>query len=243
VGSETRTPHHHATPQLGQVDDSGSSWIFDCTTSSSQSDDHDDGGPGPQLADADAATVLPTHLLPFPYADHQPGITAGGDGVSALRVATWLDGAFIERDLSRAGLGAEALVADHWTVTLRGSWFHEEVPGNPTDLWISELQVGYRFIIPPVASLGFAVGPAWLHDAVGDEGGVTVGVVLAVYPLRPLSVQTEARGGSIGSAGYGVFAVDLDAHFDRWAVGAGWEITRIGAVRLDGPRLVARVWW
>ena len=151
--------------------------------------------------------------------------------------------------LRRYGVGARVGFSYVFAQT---DWqrFIEHLSDGSTDtLTLGMLGVGLA--IPRGTSLrvNLGVGLSYAHDSLGLESGWYAELGADAFPIRPLVISVDVRGGWVRADQYspqtfiGTGRATAGVIWDRFEVYAGWQATWIESVTLDGPIGGLRVWF
>ncbi len=158
----------------------------------------------------------------------------------ALRLG--VDAARIEDDLGRGGVDLRGYLPLRFELAGRGEWYRERVDGENVDLQMWGADLAWRALQFANCALRIGGGVRWLHDDYGDESGAVALIGVDIFPIRPVFVAGSYAAGALGSADLTEARAEVGALIGPAEAAIGYELTRIGAVDLEGPYITLR-WW
>lgn len=172
-----------------------------------------------------------------PVGHGKPGKLLGGEVAAEY--------GWIEENLQRFTLGGRVMLS---AFTIRSEWsryLEERADGGHEALTIGTIDAELGITITSHARLGLGLGATIYRDEVGTEAGACAVVALDVFPVQPVVLGGVFTYGSVGEWGTEIMTVrgTLGAVWNRYEIYAGWQLTSIGAVELDGPTGGVRVWF
>lgn len=184
---------------------------------------------------------------PYPYHGEWPGWYAPvatdqpGKGIGGQVYAEY---GHIENDLQRFALGGQVMLSGF---TIRSEWnrYIEEVDGGHDTLTLGTIDAELGITVLSYARIGIGVGATIYHDDVGTESGACFVLSAQGFPIKPVVLDGVLTYGQVGDWDTEIMTLrgTIGAVWNRYEAYAGWQLTSIGGVDLDGPTAGVRVWF
>jgi hypothetical protein len=159
-----------------------------------------------------------------------------------------LEGGYLS-GIARADTSIRLLTPVRIELETRFAYLHEDLahvmPGEPdTDsTTLGSTHLAYRLFQGEAGMLRIGVGPRYMIDAKGAQGGVDVLLGFDLFVGRPIVLSLELDTGSLGAAVVFAPRVQLGVMLDRVELFVSYEHLMIGDAEMPTPMLGSRMWF
>lgn len=183
----------------------------------------------------------------FPYQNDWPGWYApvATDHLGKIPGGqVYAEYGWIEDDLQRYAVGGHVMLS---AFTVRSEWhrYIEQVDGGNDTLTLGTITAELGITVQSYARIGIGAGATIYHDDVGSESGPCFVLAVQGFPLKPIVLDGVLTYGQVGDWNTEIMTLrgTIGVVWNRYEVYAGWQLTSIGAVDIDGPTAGLRVWF